>query len=67
MDWAEYIEGGIGAIIGSALTILGFRSRLDGVEKDCMELKTDTNVMLTEIRGDIKKLIEKTGERRKGD
>lgn len=72
-EWTDFVEGGVGAIIGSVLTILGFRSRLDkseikqaGIEKDCTELKTEMLAMFSEIRKDIKKLIEKTAQGRDG-
>lgn len=74
MEWSDYAGGGIGAIFGSLVTILGFRSRLDKaelkqseVEKDCAELKTETLTMFYEIREDIKKLISKTADRRQGE
>ena len=74
MEWKDFAEGAIGAIIGSVLTILGFKSRLDviekivaGIEKDCEELEAETLAMFREIRDDIKGLIAKTGERRSDD
>lgn len=78
MDWSDYTQGGLGAImgtvVGSVLTVLGFRSRLDKaevkqaeIEKDCSELKAETLAMFLEIRKDIKNLIERSGERRRED
>lgn len=74
MNWLEYLEGGIGAVIGSVLTVLGFKSRIDKaeikqdeIEKDCAELKSETLAMFSVIREDIKRLIEKTARRREGD
>ena len=64
MDWKEYIIGMMGAVIGSVVTALGMGSRVKAVEKNCDELKIETLAMFSEIRKDIKKLIEKTAERR---
>lgn len=67
MDIVDYTEGGVGAIIGAGLTILGFRSRLHNIETNHQEFKTETRSMFKEIRDDIKLLIEKSAERRSGD
>jgi hypothetical protein len=77
MGWAEYkeyAEGGIGAIVGSLMTIIGFKSRLDKaevkqdeIEKDCAELKAETLAMFREIRKNINDLITKTTNRRADD
>ena len=67
MDWEDYIIGMMGAMMGSVATALGMGSRIKAVEKDCTELKAETLAMFLEIRKDIKNLIEKSGERRRGD
>ena len=67
MDIADYTEGGIGAIIGAGLTILGFRNRLNNIEINHQEFKIETQTMFKEIRDDIKTLIEKSADRRSGD
>lgn len=74
MGWPDFIEGGLGAIIGSIITILGMGSRLKNVEENCRKLKEDMLDVVKEIkadnaitREDIKKLIAKTGERRSDD
>lgn len=54
-------------MIGSVATALGMGSRIKAVEKDCEDLKSEALAMFLEIRNDIKNLIEKSGERRKGD
>ena len=59
MDWSDYTQGGIGAIIGSILTVLGFKGRLNQVEKDCEALKKESHAMFREIRDDIKQLLGK--------
>ena len=67
MNISDYTEGGIGAILGAGLAILGFRSRLNGIESNYHEFKTETQEMFKEIRDDIKTLIEKSAERRSDD
>ena len=67
MDLMDYTEGGIGAIIGAGLTILGFRNRLNNIENNHHEFKSETQSMFKEIRDDIKTLIEKAGKRREDD
>lgn len=67
MDWKDCVLGMLGAIIGSVTTALGMGSRIHSIEKDCAELKAETLAMFHEIRGDIKDLISKTGERRRED
>jgi hypothetical protein len=67
MDWKDYIIGMLGAMIGSVATALGMGSRIKAVEKDCEDLKSEALAMFLEIRNDIKNLIEKSGERRRGD
>lgn len=64
MDLTEYTQSGIGAIIGSALTILGFRGRLENIEDRHKELKEETHLMFIEIRTDIKTLIERRSAER---
>jgi len=67
MNIADYTEGGIGALVGAGLAILGFRSRLNNIEANHQEFKMETQSMFKEIRDDIKTLIEKTGHRRTDD
>lgn len=57
IDWSDYTQGGIGAIIGSILTVLGFRGRLDTIERNHDELKKETHAFFKEIRDDIKILL----------
>lgn len=64
IDWSNHIDGGIGAIIGSALTILGFKSRLENIEERHKELKEETHLMFLEIRTDIKTLIDRRSTKR---
>jgi len=59
MDWTDYTQGGMGAVIGSIVTVLGFRRRLDDIEKDHESLKTETHDMFKEIRRDIKELLKR--------
>ena len=59
MDWSDYTQGGIGAIIGSVLTVLGFRGRLNNLEDKCESLKEESHAMFKEIRDDIKKLLSR--------
>lgn len=66
MEWKDYLLGMFGAMIGSVATALGMGSRIHGVEKDCAELKKETLAMFHEIRGDIKNLIAKIGDQRRG-
>lgn len=74
MDWTDLAEGGLGAVVGSILTALGMGYRLKNVEEDCRDLRKEMLVIVKEIkadnvivREDIKKLIEKTAERRTRD
>ena len=67
MDISDYTEGGIGALVGAGLAILGFRSRLNNIEINHQEFKIETQTMFKEIRDDIKTLIEKSADRRSGD
>lgn len=67
MDMPEYTQGGIGAIFGAGLAILGFRNRLNNIEINHQEFKNETQSMFKEIRDDIKTLIEKSGNRRSDD
>jgi len=67
MNIADYTEGGIGALVGAGLAILGFKSRLNNIEAKHQEFKIETQSMFKEIRDDIKTLIEKTGHRRSDD
>lgn len=59
MDWTDYTQSGIGAIIGSALTVLGFKGRLKNIEEKHDELKKETHAMFNEIRADIKELLKR--------
>lgn len=59
MDWTDYTQGGIGAIIGSVLTVLGFKSRIKNIEERHTELKEETHTMFKEIRADIKELLSR--------
>lgn len=67
MDLMEYAEGGVGAILGAAAAMFGFKSRLNTIEKTHHEFKVETKSMFKEIRSDIKMLIEKSGVRRRDD
>lgn len=67
MNLGDYTEGGIGAILGAGLAILGFRGRLNGIEQSHQEFKKETKIMFREIRADIKTLIAKSANRRIGD
>lgn len=67
MDFMEYAEGGIGALVGGVLVALGLKSKINNIEANHHEFKTETQSMFKEIRDDIKELIEKTSERRSGD
>lgn len=67
MDFMEYAEGGVGAIVGAILVALGLKSRINNIEANYHEFKTETQSMFKEIRDDIKTLIEKAGERRGND
>ncbi|MCK4815073.1 hypothetical protein KA005_04825 [bacterium] len=67
VDLMDYAGGGIGAIVGAGLTILGFRNRLNNIENNHHEFKAETQLMFKEIRDDIKTLIEKAGNRRGDD
>ena len=62
--------GGIGAIIGSALTFFGFKTRIENLEDSCVTKDTcevvkegfhdnidAQNEMLKEIREDIKTIL----------
>jgi len=74
MDWPNFAEGSLGAVIGSVLTAIGMGYRLNNVEKDCRDLRKEMLVIVQEIkndnaitREDIKDLIAKTASRRGGD
>lgn len=67
MDFMEYAEGGVGALVGGVLVALGLKSRINNIEKNYHEFKSETQEMFKEIRDDIKTLIEKAGERRGND
>ena len=74
MEWSDFAEGGLGAIIGSVLTALGMGNRLKNVEEDYRNLRKEMLIVIKEIkadnvivREDIKKLIEKTASRRGSD
>lgn len=67
LEWREFAEGGIGAVFGAVLIVVGLKSRLDGIERRHTEFREETQAMQKEIRDDIKMLISKTVGRRKGD
>lgn len=74
MNWTDFGEGAVGAVIGSIMTALGMGYRLKNVEEDCRDLRKEMLVIVKEIkldnsitREDIKKLIAKTASRRGSD
>ena len=87
MDWNDFTSGGVGAVCGSIITIVGFRGRLNNLEKECgllreecktlwkeckalreecKDVRKETLGMFGTIQGDIKGLIAKAAQRRKG-
>jgi hypothetical protein len=67
VDFLDYTEGGIGALIGGVLVALGLKSKISNIEINHQEFKIETQSMFKEIRDDIKTLIEKSADRRSGD
>jgi hypothetical protein len=67
MDFLDYTEGGIGALVGGVLVALGLKGKINNIEINHQEFKIETQSMFKEIRDDIKTLIEKSGNRRSDD
>lgn len=60
----KYVQGALGAIVGSIGTVFVFRNRVNKLEQEHMEFRKETNIMFREIRADIKMLLL-IGSRRK--
>jgi hypothetical protein len=67
VDFLDYTEGGIGALVGGVLVALGLKCKINNIEINHQEFKIETQSMFKEIRDDIKTLIEKSGNRRSDD
>jgi hypothetical protein len=67
VDFLDYTEGGIGALVGGVLVALGLKGKINNIEINHQEFKIETQSMFKEIRDDIKTLIEKSGNRRSDD
>ena len=67
MDWGDFSSGGIGALFGSIITIIGFRGRLtllekryDDLKEECKFLRQETLFMFEKIQEDCKDSRQET-------